>query len=183
VSPLRRRLSAAALAVTAGLTLAACGTSFGAQTNKVYQPAVGANERGEVESHNTQLVENGDGSATLSAGVSNTLDEEQTLLSVEVSDAEGQSLTVRAPKTALRLPPDELLTLGSEQSGAYVVAEGAEPGDYVTVTMTFSESGPLTIQTPVMARGDYSAEYDDVAGSDGLVPSAVSGTESETDAE
>ncbi|MCW2841431.1 MAG: hypothetical protein JWR55_2914 [Aeromicrobium sp.] len=179
MSPVRRRLSAAALAVTAGLTLTACGTSFGAQTNKVYQPAVGANERGEVEAHNTQLVGNADGSATLSAAVVNTLDEEQTLLSVEVEDAEGQSLTVRAPKAALPLSPQLLTTLGSDGSGVYVVAEGAEPGDYVTVTLTFSESSPLTIETPVVARAEHAEEYEDVAGGDGLVPSDVSGADEE----
>ena len=59
----RRRLAAASLAVAATVALSACGTGFSAQTNKVYQPAVGANERGDVESHNTLLVSNGDGSA------------------------------------------------------------------------------------------------------------------------
>lgn len=175
----RRRLSAAALAVTAGLTLSACGTGFDAQTNQVYQPAVGANERGEVEAHNAQLVGNSDGSATLSVAVVNTLDEEQTLLSVEVSDAEGETLTVTAPKAPLPLPGGALTTLGSAEEGVYVVTEGAEPGDYVTVTLTFSESGPLTIETPVVARADHADEYEGVAGGDGLVPADVSGADEE----
>jgi hypothetical protein len=153
VSPVRRRgLSAAALAVTAGLTLGACGTSFGAQTNQVYQPAVGANARGDVDSHNTQLVGNSDGSATLSAALVNNLDDDQTLTSIKV---------------------------GSAATSAYVVTEGADPGDNVMVTYTFSDSGPLTVTSPVVARADHAAEYEDVAGGDGLVPSAVSGGESE----
>ncbi|MET0929075.1 MAG: hypothetical protein ABWX74_06125 [Aeromicrobium sp.] len=176
----RRRLSAATLAVIAGLTLSACGTGFGAQTNQVYQPAVGANERGDVESHNTQLVGNGDGSATLSAAIVNTLDDDQTLTGVEVTNEDGESLTVRAPKIALPLPAGQLVTLGSvDTAGVYVVTEGAEAGDYVKVTLSFSDSGPLTIQAPVVARAEHAAEYEDVAGTDGLVPSDVSGTEAE----
>jgi copper(I)-binding protein len=176
VSPVRRRgLSAAALAVTAGLTLSACGTSFGAQTNQVYQPAVGANARGDVDSHNTQLVGNGDGSATLTAALVNNLDEEQTLTSVEVTDDKGDALTVRSPKTALPLPSGTLVTLGRADTAVYIVTEGAEPGDYVDITLTFSDSGPLSVKAPVVARADHAAEYEDVAGRDGLVPSDVSG--------
>lgn len=176
----RRRLSAATLVAIAGLTLSACGTGFDAQTNQVYQPAVGANARGDVESHNTQLVENGDGSATLSAAVVNTLEDDQTLTGVEVANEDGESLTVRAPKIALPLASGQLVTLGGvDTEGVYVVTEGAEPGDYVTITLSFSDSAPLEIQAPVVARADHAGEYDDVAGTDGLVPSDVSGTEDE----
>ena len=180
MSPVRRRgLSAAALAVTAGLTLGACGTSFSAQTNQIYQPAVGANARGDVDSHNTQLVGNADGSATLSAALVNNLDDDQTLTSVEVSNEEGDVLTVRAPKTALPLPSGELIMIGGAATSAYIVAEGADPGDNVVVTYTFSDSGPLSVTSPVVARADHAAEYEDVAGGDGLVPSSVSGAEKE----
>jgi hypothetical protein len=172
----RRRLSAASLTVVAGLTLAACGTSFDAQTNQVYQPAVGSNERGQVESHNTLLVGNRDGSATLSAGVVSNLEEPQTLTGVTVTDEEGTSLTVRKPKAALSLTPKVLTTLGSETAdGVFVVTEGAEPGAYVTITYSFSDSPELVVKAPVVARADHAAEYDDVAGGDGLVPNAVSG--------
>lgn len=176
MSPVRRRhLSAASIAVIAGLTLSACGTSFGAQTNKVYQPAVGANARGEVESNNTQLVGNKDGSATISAALLNTLEDEQTLTAVEAATAEGDALTVRSPKIALPLPPGQLTTLGGSGGGVYIVTTGADPGDYVKLTLTFSDSAPLTVNAPVVARADNAAEYENVAGGDGLVPSAVSG--------
>ena len=61
----RRRIAATALATTALLSLGACGTSFNAQTSKVYQAAVGADHRGELDVMNTQLVANDDGSATI----------------------------------------------------------------------------------------------------------------------
>src|SRR4051794_11198165 len=63
----RRRIAAAAIATTALLTLGACGTSFNAQTSKVYQASVGADHRGDLDVMNTLLVANEDGSATLSA--------------------------------------------------------------------------------------------------------------------
>jgi len=176
----RRRLSAVSLVVVAGLSLSACGTSFGAQTNKVYQPAVGANERGDVESHNTLLVSNGDGSATLSAGLVNELDEDQTLTSVTVTDEEGADLAVRSPKIALPLPSGVLTSLGGvTDGGVFVVTAGAEPGAYVNVTYTFSGSGELTVKSPVVSRAEHAGEYDAVAGGDGIVPNAVSGTEAE----
>lgn len=168
------------MTVVAGLTLTACGTSFGAQTNKIYQPAVGANERGPVESHNTLLVENRDGSATLSAGLVSNLDADQTVTSVSVKDDQGNALTVTKPKTPLTLPSRLLTTIGgTDPSGVFVVTAGAEPGDYVTVTYSFSDSGQLEIQAPVVARADHAGEYDDVAGGDGLVPNQVSGSSSD----
>lgn len=177
----RRRLTAVSLTALAGLTLTACGTSFGAQTNQVYQPAVGANERGEVESHNTLLVGNRDGSATLSAGVVSNLDSDQTLTKVTVVDEDGKTLTVKAPKAPLTLTSRAFTTLGgTTPDSVFVVTSGAEPGDYVTVTYTFSDSAEVEIEAPVVARAEHAGEYDDVAGGDGLVPAAVSGSESPT---
>jgi hypothetical protein len=166
--------------VVAGLSLSACGTSFGAQTNKVYQPAAGANARGDVESHNTLLVSNRDGSATLSAGLLNNLDEPQTLTSVTVTDNAGKALTVRSPKIALSLPTGVLTTIGGvTDGGVFVVTAGAEPGAYVNVTYTFSGSGELTVKSPVVSRAEHAGEYGAVAGGDGIVPDAVSGKDAE----
>jgi copper(I)-binding protein len=176
----RRRLTAVSLTAIAGLSLTACGTSFGAQTNQVYQPAVGTNVRGQVESHNTLLVANRDGSATLSAAVVSNLKTEQTLTGVTVTDQQGKALTVRKPKAALTLPSRALTTIGGEDpDSVFIVAEGAEPGDYVDVTYTFSDSSELVVDAPVVARAEHAAEYEDVAGGDGIVPKAVSGTEAE----
>lgn len=175
----RRRLTAVSLTAVAALTLTACGTSFGAQTNKIYQPAVGANVRGQqVESHNTLLVANRDGSATLSAAVVSNARSEQTLTGVTVTDQQGTSLTLRKPKAPLTLPSGVLVTLGGETpDSVFVVASGAEPGAYVKVTYSFSDSPDLVVDAPVVARADAAAEYQDVAGGDGLVPKAVSGGE------
>jgi hypothetical protein len=161
----RRALAAAALTVTAGLTLSACGTSFGAQTNKVYQPAVGANARGEVDVLNALLVANPDGTATVSAGVVNNADTEQTLSSVEATTLDGKTLPVEDVTTKqLPLKPGVYNLLGSSTDAGGFRVKGAEPGLYVKVTFTFSDSSPVTIEAPVVAR---TAEYDNITGADG----------------
>lgn len=168
----RRRLAAASLAATAALAFSACGTNFSAQTNKVYQPAVGANVRGEVDSLNTLLVSNQDGSATLSASLVNNFEEDQTVSSVTVSTLDDKPLRVRSSKVLLALPRGQLTTLGrATDAGGFKVISGATPGAYVKVTYTFSTSAELTVEAPVVAR---TAEYDTIVGDDGLAPADVS---------
>lgn len=145
------------------LALGGCGTSFSAQTNQVYQPAVGANARGDVDVLNTLLVANTDGSATISAGLQNNLDEADQLSSVSVTTLDDKPLNVRSPRIMLPIEPGVLTTIGNvKESAVFLVEEGAEEGAYVKVTFTFSTSAPLTIEAPVVARN---AEYDGVAGS------------------
>ena len=173
----RRRLAATALAVTAALTLGGCGTGFGAQTNQVYQPGVGANHRGEMDVLNTLFVMNADKSATLSAGIANKTDADQTLSSISVTTLDDKALQVRSAKILLPLPAGDLTTVGgASDAGGFQIAAGATAGLYVRVTLTFSDSAPVTIEAPVVAR---TAEYAKVAGSDGLAPSEVSGQGSE----
>lgn len=147
--------------MTATLTLGACGTGPNAQTNQVYQPAVGANHRGDVDIFNTLLVANEDDSATLSASVVNNADAEQALSSVTVTTMAGKELPVRGTKILLQLKPGVLTTLnGSGETGGFVVTEGALAGQYVKITFSFGKAAPVTIEAPVVAR---TAEYDSVA--------------------
>lgn len=177
ISVRRRLLAAASLAAVASLTLSACGTSFDAQTNKVYQPAVGANARGEVDVLGALLVANTDGSATVSASLVNNFQDEQQLSSVSAATLDGKPLAVKSLKTALPLASDQLTSLGgASDAGGFVVTSGAPAGQYVELTFTFSDTGPVTVEAPVVARTE---EYANVAGGDGLVPSEVSGGESE----
>jgi len=176
----RRRLAATALATTAVLTLGGCGTGFDAQTNQVYQPGVGANQRSdEMDVMHALLVANDDGSATVSAGLVNKSGADQTLSSVTVTTLDDEELTVTGAKMLLPLKDDTLSTLGaSSDAGGFLVTEGATTGSYVRVTFTFSDSPPVTVEAPVVARTE---EFDKVAGND---PSATpEPVESETAAE
>ena len=157
----RRRIAATALATTALLTLGACGTSFNAQTSKVYQAAVGADHRGELDVMNTQLVANDDGSATLSASIVNNTKTEQKLESVTATTLSGEELPVTGAPETLKLLPDVGTIVGAVASpSGFWVSKGAEAGHYVRLTLTFDNAAPVTIEAPVVTR---TAEYDSVA--------------------
>jgi hypothetical protein len=162
VSTVRRRTAAAALAVTALLGVSACGTSFDAQTNKIYQPGVGANHRGEVDVLGTLLVVNEDKSATISAGLINNSGAAQDLSSVTATTLADKTLPVRGQKVKLPLPDNRLATLGgASDAGGWQVTNGVTAGGYVRLTFTFSDSAPVTIEAPVVAR---TSEYASVSG-------------------
>jgi len=157
----RRRLAATALATTALLTLGACGTSFNAQTSKVYQAAVGADHRGELDVMNTQLVANDDGSATLSASIVNNTKTEQSLDSVSATTLGDDELPVTGAEETVKLLPGVGTIVGAVASpSGFWITKGAEPGRYVRLTLTFDNAAPVTIEAPVVAR---TAEYDSVA--------------------
>ncbi len=165
----RRRLAATALATTALLALGGCGTSFKAQTNQVYQAAVGADHRGEMDVLNTLVVANADGSATLSTSIVNNTDSEQELSSVTATDLKGQELPIASPKLAPQpLPAGILSTVGgASDTRSFRITEGATAGDYVRLTLTFTgptagtTAAPVTIEAPVVPR---TAEYEKVVG-------------------
>ncbi|MRK02792.1 MULTISPECIES: hypothetical protein [Aeromicrobium] len=156
----RRPLAVASVAVVTALVLGGCGTSFSAQTNQQYQPGVGANARGDIDAMNTLLVANPDGSATLSTALQNNLKKDQTLSSVTVTTLDDQELEVTAPDEQLPLKPGYLTQVGtSDPAGIFIVDKDAPAGLYVKVTLTFSDSSPITVEAPVV---DRTSEYADV---------------------
>ena len=164
MSSVRRRLAATSFAAAALLALGACG--FEAQTNQVYQAAAGANSHGDVDVLNAVLVANEDGSATVSAGFVNNTKDEQALSNVTVTTMDGKELVVRGLRSLLPLPTGRLSSLGyASDAGGFRVTKGAEAGYYVKVTFTFTDSAPVTIEAPVVAR---TAEYDKITGEDPL---------------
>ena len=178
----RRRLAATALATTALLALGACGTGFSAQTNQVYQAGVGANHRGDLDVLNTLFVANEDGSATLSASIVNNTDAEDELESVDVTTLDGKPLEVRSTEKRLPLKPGILsLVGGASDAGGFWITKGATAGNYVKVTLTFTDAAPITIEAPVVTR---TAEYEKVSGapSPEPTPTETVSTESTEDA-
>jgi hypothetical protein len=156
----RLRLAAATLIAATTVALAGCGgTGDNAQTNQQYQAGVGANLRtGQVQLYNTLAVDNGDGTATLSAVVVNTSKEAQKLdAATATTTAGGDSVDVKAAP-AIVGPGDSFNT----GPAATVLFTGGtvKPGDYVTLTMSFDRAGDVTIEAPVVPR---TSMYDDVA--------------------
>ena len=162
-SPWLRSAAATLIAATA-LALAGCsGTGVHAQTNQQYQAGVGANLRtGEVQLYNTLAVDNGDGTATLSAVVVNATDETQKLDSATATTTSGGNPVDVTTAPALIGARDSLNT----GPAATVVLTGGtvKPGDYVTLTLSFDKAGDVTIEAPVV---DRTKMYDDVARNSG----------------
>jgi hypothetical protein len=154
----RLRSAAATLLAAAALGLAGCsGTGVGAQTNQQYQPGVGANLRtGDVQLYNALAVDNGDGTATVSAVVVNTSDDTQKLDGVTATSRGGAVDVKAAP--AIIGPGDSFDT--GPAATVVLAGDAVGAGDYVSLTFTFDQAGDVTIDAPVVTRTEM---YADVA--------------------
>jgi hypothetical protein len=146
-SPLRRRTAIAALLLAPALT--ACG--FNAQTDQVYQPAVGVNDHsGTVDVLNAVVVSGEDGSGTFAGTLVNKdTTQQDTLDSVSGPGitASQASIDVPAAGNALLADSGELTLKGS----------AIKPGAFVELTFSFSSGQNTTMKVPVVeAGGDYS---------------------------
>ena len=149
----RTRIAAASVALLMPM-LAACSTSFGAQTDKVYNPTRGVEDRsGRVDVLHALVVSGTDGEGTVVATlVNNDRAQADQLLGVTV---DGQQARIAKPAEATEIAPLYHNNLGT--SGA-VTAEGDDivPGNFVEVTFTFAHGEAITLQAPVVpAEGDY----------------------------
>lgn len=155
-----RRLATTTLALTALLSLGACGTGFDTQTNAQYQPGVGANVRtGDVQAYNTVLVDNGDDTYTLSVGLLNTTDEPQALSSYSVAPRDGGAAVTSDPSAPVDLSAKALSTIGFDGE-VVVTSKDLSVGKYATIELTFDSGETLSVEAPVVAR---TAEYSQVA--------------------
>ena len=149
---LRRRVTASALACAAVFALGACGTSFSAQTNQQYQAAEGANARGDVDAMNTVVVADEAGTGVVSVGLVNKTDAKQTLTGITITTADGSKIAVSAPAADVEIGPGDIVTLGSSDELAFRIAEGAEAGDYVTISFAFSDARATEVKAPTVMR-------------------------------
>jgi hypothetical protein len=145
-SPIQRRVAIAALLLAPALT--ACG--FNEQTDQVYQPAVGVNDRSDtVYVLNALIVSGIDGSGTFAGTLVNTdTTSDDALESVSGNGVTASQATVKVPAGGNALLAD---------SGD-VTLEGAGivPGKFVQVTLGFRSGQTTTMKVPVVAAaGDY----------------------------
>lgn len=147
-SPRRAAFAALLLAPV----LAACG--FNAQTDQVYQPATGVNDRdGSVDVLNALIVSAEDGSGTFVATLVNNDQSERD----ELTGVTGDGVTARiAPKSdPIEVPADGLANL-AESGAVTVTGEAVKAGDFVSVTLTFASGQSTTVKVPVVLNGnDY----------------------------
>lgn len=149
-SPSRRRAAFAALLLAPAL--AACG--FNVQTDQVYQPAEGVNDRsGEVDILNALVVSGRDGSGTFAGTlVNNNQTDDDKLTSVA-----GDEVTVNLD-APIDVPAAGLVNL-ADDGDVTVEGTSVKPGGYVTLTFVFSSGQSTKMKVPVVVHG---GDYGDV---------------------
>lgn len=159
-------LTGAVLAVPA---LSSCGFDYA--TDRVYTPAVGVNDQDtKVDVLGAVIVSGQEDSGTFVASFANNLpDEEVTVESL--AGAGGTTIQVESFEP-IALPPGGFVNLADE--GGIPVTGSFTAGDFVPVTVSFSNGERATMKVPVVAdEGDY----------EGLDGSASSSSPSESPSE
>lgn len=176
-----RLLAAGALALSAP-ALAACSTDM--PTDKVYNQAVGTNERhaSTVDVLNAMIVSAKEGSGTFITTLVNNdnkeagEDSEATLtgLTVKVDDPETEDtedfVVVEADvPEGLSVVAGEHLTLAKDFEGGIKVKgdfpdDTLIPGEVVEVTLTFDGAASVTLEVPVVTNCGYHAGEDGSSG-------------------
>ncbi|MFL6024075.1 MAG: hypothetical protein ACJ72O_12115 [Marmoricola sp.] len=161
-SPLKRRVAIAALLLAPLMT--ACG--FSAQTDQVYQAAVGVNDRaGVVELLNAQIVSAADGTGTFIATLDNNANKADRLISVTGSG-------VTATTKGIDIPADGVANLALPAASGNPVqvqvdGTGVQAGKWVRLTFTFASGQSSEVLIPIVTSD--STDYKDVP-----LPSAAS---------
>jgi hypothetical protein len=151
--PVRRRLAALATVLLVPV-LGACGPSgFNSnyQTDEIYQPGVGVNERsGTVDVLGAVVVSTSGGRGTLVAGLANNdLENDDTLNSVTGDDVQVQV------STPVQVPSEGFVNL-ADTGAVSVTGETVRPGDFVRLTLEFSSGQTTEINAPVVPfEGEY----------------------------
>lgn len=147
----RRRIATATLALLVPV-LGAC--SFEYQTDQVYQPGVGVNERsGTVDVLGAVVVRTSEGEGTFVASLVNTGSEADRLTNVS---GDGLDAEVVSP---VELTPDVLLNLAGEGS-VRVNGDRVAPGNWVRVNLEFASGQQTEMNVPVVSR---TGEFADIS--------------------
>lgn len=151
-----RRLLALTLATP---LLAACSVNFGAQTDQVYTPAQGVNDRStDIDVLNALVVAESDGSGRLIAGLASQADEDVELTGV-TGEGEDAEVQFGSDGGEAVVPAGGFLQLADEGSAVIsATGEGVEVGDYVRLTMSFSNGDEVSVNVPVVVPGEDFAD-------------------------
>ena len=144
---------AAAAAVLAATVLSSCGINFGAQTDQVYNPSVGVDDRsGSVDVLNALVVSGTDGSGTVVASlVDNDQVNDDALRGVAGAGSDA-SLKVTAGGNST-IPAGGLLNLATD---GRIVVRGSRvvPGNLVEITFSFQRGQAVTLKAPVVSASN-----------------------------
>ncbi len=140
LTPVRRRLAALALVLLVP-GLGACTQ----QTDQVYQPSVGVNNRdGTVDVLGAVVVSSTDGKGTFVASLVNSDLEKADQLGGVTGD--GVEVQLSGP---IEIQAESLVNL-ADTGAASVTGEGVEPGRFVRLTLTFASGQETELNVPVV---------------------------------
>jgi hypothetical protein len=149
---LRRCVAAVALVIAAPV-LSSCGATFGAQTDQVYNPAAGVDDRaGSVDVLNALIVSGTEGSGTVIASlVNNDQTHADSLRGVAGAGADSSLQVTPGGDTAI--PADGMLNLATD---GRITARGerVKAGNFVEITFSFERGEPVTMKVPVVSSDD-----------------------------
>ena len=146
--PRRRTLVVLSCAAALALTLSACGAGFDAGTNQVRRVTNGSDgDVGSVAVRNVLLLQDGASppTTTLTGALVDNSDRSDQLTAVKVGEAGAVTLD------PITVPARGIVTLGSGDTPGINVPDATfRPGRNITVTLTFRDSGQLTMSVLVM---------------------------------
>ncbi len=146
----RRRLGAVTLVLLLPL-LGACG--FDQQTDQVYQPSVGVNNReGQVDVLGSVVVYAGPGKGTFVASLANKSDEKPDKLIG--ASGEGLKGQLTAP---VAIPGGDLVNL-ADTGAVGLEGESIVPGGWARVTLQFDSGQSTEVNVPVVPHSEEFAE-------------------------
>jgi hypothetical protein len=149
-----RRSIAAAVVLVSTPVLSSCGVNFGEQTDQVYNPSDGTDNRtGQVDVLNALIVSHKKGSGTVVAGlVNNDQVHPDHLVGVTgVGPDRSAQVTLGGPTT---VPAGGLLNL-AKKGAVQIKGPQVSPGNFVTVSFSFAHAKSVTLELPVFRRTGF----------------------------
>jgi hypothetical protein len=145
LTPVRRRLAAVAIALLVP-ALGACEY----QTDQVYQPSIGVNNRkGDVDVLGAVVASGTAGSGTFVASLANKdLDKPATLVSVTGTDG----LKVQVVKQ-VRIEPQALVNL-ADVGAVSVTGPNVKAGGFARLTLVFDTGQSTMVNVPIVDKDD-----------------------------
>lgn len=148
-----RRSLAVVVALLAAPVSSSCGVNFGAQTDQVYNPSAGVDDRsGSVDVLNALVVSGTKGSgAVIATLVNNDQTNADTLTGVAGAGQDSGLKVTPGGTTAIKAAG--ALNLAADGK---IVARGERvvPGNFVEITFSFDRGSAITVDVPVVSADD-----------------------------
>lgn len=151
---LSRKLGLATTALVAATALSSCGFNY--PTDRIYTPAAGVNYRqGTVDVLNAAVVSKQDNAGTFIATFSNNSQSKTVTLNSISGDGSAVGIVNAKP---LAIKPNAFVNLATK--GGVPVTGTFQPGQLVTMTLTFDNGQSATMDIPVVADAGQWAGLD-----------------------